>query len=114
MGGWGGKGGEEDRINGMGVGDNLQVIFAVFLYGINSLVVMGAMLKLLEGFHHWEAIYIVEMTVQRMTGGEWGWPAVSDALETTGICPIKEYIHQRQDTIAVQVDVRTIYELCTG
>ena len=39
---------------------------------------------------------------------------MDDALEAMGIWKIKEYIQRGQDTIAVQMDCRTIYEICTG
>ena len=72
------------------------------------------MLKVLEGFHHRVARIITGMALQRMTGREWEWPQVAEALETAGLWTIKEYIQQRQDTGAAQVECRPIYELCTG
>ena len=35
-------------------------------------------------------------------------------MEAVGIWKMKEYIQRRQDTIAAQVALRKIYELCTG
>ena len=90
------------------------VVQSVILYGSKSLVAKGEMLKLIEGFHNWVARSIMGMTVQHTTGGEWEWPLVVEALETSGIWPIKEYTQQRQATIAVQVACRPIYEICTG
>ena len=40
-----------------------------------------------------------------------GVPLVDEALETAGLWPIKEYILQRQATVAEQVDCWPIYEL---
>ena len=54
------------------------------------------------------------MTAQGTTGGEWEWPPVSKSLDTYGIFTIKCYIQIRQDTVAVHVGFRIIYELCTG
>ena len=48
-----------------------SVVQSVFLYRSESWVVMGEMIKLIEGFHHLIARIIMGMTVQRMTGGEW-------------------------------------------
>ena len=39
---------------------------------------------------------------------------MDDALETTGIWTIKQYINQSKATIASQMTCRTVYELCTG
>ena len=39
---------------------------------------------------------------------------MENALETAGIWPIKEYVHQRQAKIVSQVACWPIYELCTG
>ena len=37
-----------------------------------------------------------------------------EALETSGLCSIKEYIQHRQETVVVQVDCQLIYKLYTG
>ena len=58
-------------------------------------MVMGAMIKLLEGFNHQVAIIITGMTVQRITVRERECPLVSEALETAGLWPITDYIQQR-------------------
>ena len=49
-----------------------------------------------------------------MTSGEWECPPVDEALETDGLFPIKEYIHQRQATVEVKVTCRPIYEMSLG
>ena len=43
----------------------------VILYGSESWVVTGVMLKVLEGFHHRAARQFTEMTETRGAGGEW-------------------------------------------
>ena len=53
------------------------------------------MLKILEEFHCRLAIRITGITEQHKTGGEWEWLPVDEALETTGIWPIKEFIQRR-------------------
>ena len=90
------------------------VVQSVLLYGSEIWVVMRAMLKVLVGFYHRLARKIMGITARHTTSGEWEWPLLVEALETAGIWPIKEYIQQRQATIAVQVDRRPIYEICTG
>ena len=62
-----------------------SVVQSVWLYGSDNWVVTGAMLKLLEGFHHRSERRIMGMTVLRMTSSEWEWPLVAEALETAGI-----------------------------
>ena len=44
---------------------------SVLLYRSESWLVMGEMLKILEGFHHWAAKSITGMTTTRGTVGEW-------------------------------------------
>ena len=65
------------------------VVQTVLIYGINSWVVMGDMLKVLEGFHHWEAWKIAGMTARRMEDRAWDYPLMADTLEAAGIWPIK-------------------------
>ena len=48
-----------------------EIVQLVFLYGSNSWVVKGAMLKLLEGFHHRSDIRIKGMIVQCTVSGDW-------------------------------------------
>ena len=73
----------------------------MLLYGSKSWVVTGAVIKVLEVFHHWASLRIAGMTTRPMTNGDWECPPVDDVLETTGIWPIKEYIQWRQDIIEV-------------
>ena len=90
------------------------VVKLVLLYMSDSWVVTGAVIKVLEEFHHQVARRIMGIMAHRTTGGEREWPLVAEALETSGLCPIKEYIKWRQDTVEAQVACWTIYELCTG
>ena len=50
------------------------------------------MLKVLEGFHHQVARRTTGIMAQRMTGGEWDCSPLDEALDTAGLCTIKEYI----------------------
>ena len=47
------------------------VAHMVLLYGSNICVMTGAMLKVLEGFHHRAAWRIARMTAQSIEEGEW-------------------------------------------
>ena len=72
-----------------------EVAQKLILYGIKGWVVTGAMLKVLEDFHHRASRKIVGMTDRRREDGEWEYPPVDDALEAIGLWPIKEYIKRR-------------------
>ena len=50
------------------------------------------MLKVLEGFQHWAAQRIREMTEKHGAGGEWEYPLVVEAMEAAGLHPIMVYI----------------------
>ena len=68
-----------------------SVAQSVLLYGSNSWVMTGSMLKLIDVLCHWVARRIVGMMVRRTTIGEWECSLVAEALDTAGIFPIKEY-----------------------
>ena len=85
---------------------------SVILYGRESWVVKGEMLKVLERFHHQAAQRITGMTEKRGAGVEWECPSVVEATEAEGIHLIGVYISRRQATIAERVSCRPIYELC--
>ena len=61
----------------------------MMLYRIDFSVVMGDMLKVLEGFHHRAAIWIVGMTAHHTTSRVYECTSVANTLENAGICPIK-------------------------
>ena len=87
---------------------------SVLLYGCDSWMVTGAVLKLIDLFHHRLARRITGMTSWRMASEEWEWSPVAEALDTYGIWPTKYYIQRRQDTVASQVVCRPMYDMCTG
>ena len=84
----------------------------VLLYVRKILVVMGAMLNIMEGFHHRAAIRIAGMMEKRVADGTWEYPPVVAAIKAVGLYPMKEYIRRQQADIAAQVVCRPIYELC--
>ena len=91
-----------------------EEVYIILLYGSEIWVVMGVMLKVMEGFYHWVAIRISDNIDRRTMDGECEWPPVEDALEISGLWPIKEYIQRRQSTITEHIVCRPIYELCMG
>ena len=62
-----------------------SVVQLVLLYGSKSWVLMGAMLKVLELFHYQVARRIVGMTAWSATSGEWYWPPVDEAMDTSSL-----------------------------
>ena len=54
-----------------------EVVHTVLIYGSKIWVMMGAMLKVLEGFHHGVARWIAGNTACRTVDGEWEWPTVA-------------------------------------
>ena len=55
-------------------------------------MVTGLMLKVLGGFHHQAAWWIVGIAPRRAEDVEWDYSPVADALEAAGLWPIKEYL----------------------
>ena len=52
----------------------------LLMYGSKSWVVLGDMLKVLEGFHHQAARWITGMTAKYVVDGEWEYSSVVAAL----------------------------------
>ena len=65
------------------------VVQLVLVYRSKIWVVKDSMLKVLEGLHHWTVRKIVGIAAQHTTSGEWDWPPVDEALDATGLWPIK-------------------------
>ena len=84
---------------------------SVLLYSSESLVVTGAMLKVLEGLHHQLARQVTGMIETSGAGREWEYPLEVAALEDAGLHPIIEYIRRQQATIVERVVFHPIYEL---
>ena len=105
------KTGATVRVRGMMYKATVQLML---LYGSGRWVVTRAMLKVIEGFCHRAERSIARKTARRTATGKCEWPPLAEALENAGLCPIKEYIQQIQDTVAAQVACRSIYYLCTG
>ena len=74
-------------------------------------MVIGEMLKVLEGFHYHSDRRIVEMTDRHTEDIYWEYPPLADALEAAGIWTINEYIQRCQATIVAKLAFRPIYKL---
>ena len=82
----GGEGGVQYGGKGVSTGYYVQVSRAVGVYiWERELGVMGAMLKVLERFHHLLARRVTGMTAQYTMVGMCEWTQVAEALETSGI-----------------------------
>ena len=66
----------------------------VLLYIREIWVVMGAILKILQGFHHRSTRRISGMTAKHVADTEWKSPPVVVALEAAVLYPTKEYIRR--------------------
>ena len=69
---------------------------SVIPYVSKSLVVIGSMLKILEGFHHRAVRRITGMTATHGSGGEWGYTTVGEELGAAELQPIMDYVRRRQ------------------
>ena len=63
------------------------------------------------GFHHRAARRIMGMTAKHGIDGEWEYPEVEEAMNSTGLYPIGVFIKRRQTTIAEKLACRTVYAL---
>ena len=77
-------------------------------------MVTGDTLKVLTGFHHQAARWITGMTEKYGAGGKWEYSSVEEAMDATGLHPIRVYIKRRQTNIAEMVALHPVYSLCTN
>ena len=84
----------------------------VLLYGSDSWVVTGDMLKVLTASHNRAAQHITGMRAKHGAGGELEYLSVYEAMDSVVLQPIRLCINRRQKTIAEKVAFRTVYELC--
>ena len=84
----------------------------MILYGSESWVVTGDMLKVLEGFNHRAGRWMKGMTATRGAGEEWEYTLVVAEMDAAGLHPIVEYIRRWQETMAENLACRPFYELC--
>ena len=61
------------------------VVHTVLLYGSESWVGTGVMLKVLEWLHRRSARRITEIAAWHVEDGEWEYPAVKDVMESSGL-----------------------------
>ena len=85
----------------------------VLLYGSDSWVLTRKILKVLTVFHHWAAQQITWVMEKRGAGREWEYPAVEEAMDSSGIHFIGIYIKRCQTNIAYRVACRPVYALST-
>ena len=73
------------------------VDWLVLLYVSDSWVMTGAMLKVLEGFHHRAARRITGTKATRFSSGEWDYHPVVAEMESAGLHTING-VHKRRNT----------------
>ena len=66
------------------------VVQTVLIYGSEIWVVIDAMLKVLEGFHHQVTWRIAGMEARQVGEGGWEWLLVVEALEAVVLRQIKK------------------------
>ena len=88
------------------------IVQAILLYGCETWTLTNPMIKVLEGFHHKVARRIAGMMPTRLPSGDWYYPPLADALEASGLFPLRTYVQRRQETIARYIVTRPIYQLC--
>ena len=76
---------------------------SVILYGSESWVVTGDMLKVLKVFHHYVARRIIGMTDTLRSGREWEYPPVMTEMEAVVLHPLREYMCRQQAIISENV-----------
>ena len=87
---------------------------SVLLYRSDSWVMTGAMIKVMEGFHHRTARQITGITETSGAVKEWEYLSVVAELKAAVLQPIMEYIRRQQVPILEKVGCRPIYILCVN
>ena len=80
-----------------------EVVQLVLLYGSETWVATGDIIKVLEGLHHQAARRITGIKATCGASGDWEYQPVVAALEAAVLHPIMEYIRRRQANIEEKV-----------
>jgi hypothetical protein len=91
-----------------------SVVQSILLFGCETWTVTGAMLKVLDIFHHRIARCITGKMAQRLPDGEWVYPPLQEVIQESGLCSMQEYIRCRQRMVEQYIAVRPIHTLCRG
>lgn len=89
-----------------------SIVQSILLFGSETWTVTGAMLKVLDSFHHRIARRITGKMARRSPDGEWVYPPLQEALQEAGLYSMQEYIRRRQRTVEQYIAVRPIHTLC--
>ena len=88
------------------------VVQTVLIYGSESWVVSGDIMRKLRSFHHRVARYLTGRHIRKNADGTWTCPPSADVLERAGLLTLDDYIRRRRDTVQEFTRFRPIYELC--
>ena len=86
---------------------------SILLFGSETWVISGRMMKALEGFHHRAARRITGKMPYR-EGGEWIYPSMTAVLKEAGMYSMKHYLNVRRNKLVDYVATRPIGELFDG
>ena len=83
----------------------------MFLYGGDSLVVMGDIMKVMEGLHHRISLRISGMTARQVREEVRECSLAMEELEAASMWPMNDYSHRRQATIENYIGNHPIYDI---
>jgi hypothetical protein len=88
------------------------VVLYVLLYGSESWVLTGDLMRQLRSFHRRCCRGLTGEFIRQDEEGEWIYPKSEEVLKKAGVLTIEEYIQRRRDTIMKYAETRNIYGKC--
>ena len=88
------------------------VVLYVLLYGSESWVLTGDLMRQLRSFHRRCCRGLTGEFIRQDEEGEWICPKSEEVLKKAGVLTIEEYIQRRRDTIMKYAETRNIYGKC--
>jgi hypothetical protein len=87
------------------------VVLSVLLYGSESWVLTGNLMRQLRSFHRRCCQGLTGEFIRQDEEGEWICPKSEVVLKKAGVLMIEEYIQRRRDTIMKYAEMRNIWEV---
>ena len=84
----------------------------MLLFGLETWVLMAAMLKNIEGVHVVFLRQVTGMKAQSMEVKTWKKEGADRVLQAAGTKPLQEYINKSQETVAEWVSLWPIFKIC--
>jgi hypothetical protein len=88
------------------------VVLYVLLYGSESWVLTGDLMRQLRSFHRRCCRGLTGEFIRQDEEGEWICPKSEEGLKKAGVLTIEEYIQRSRDTIMKYAETRNIYGKC--